>query len=497
MMDSEQKRAFIAVALSGLILFGWQYFYGNKNSGPVETKIPIEVQTQTQERVSPQTISAEQEKTASVAVPVLPIEMFEAGNEKAGISFNNNLAIISLKSDRSKYDFSRIVESDEPLVIKVVDNNVEKLANFAVKADPQGGYEGIDNNLGISLKLVKNTNGLYKVNLYSTKSYDYVFIFKSKVGKLNGRFDHDRNFIFNAEEDKRFSVSDSADDNKNGEGNINWFGIDFDYHLFAVVMDKKEMFKYDVNTNVLTLKTIGGKTSLSFDLVYTIKEYDYLSKLGNNLELAVNFGLLGILAVPLLKTLNFFYKYIPNYGVVIIVTTLLLRMLLYPLQHKSYKSMNKMKKIQPEMNKLKEKFKDDPQRMQKETMELFKREGANPMSGCLPLIAQLPIFFAFYRVLNSSVEMVNTPFYFWITDLSSKDHYYVLPVLLMIIMFVQQKYLTPATSVDPTQQKIMLFMPLIFGFIMKDLASGLVLYIFVSTIFGVAQQLVVNKYFSS
>jgi YidC/Oxa1 family membrane protein insertase len=159
--------------------------------------------------------------------------------------------------------------------------------------------------------------------------------------------------------------------------------------------------------------------------------------------------------------------------------------------------MNKMKKIQPEMNKLKEKFKDDPQRMQKETMELFKREGANPMSGCLPLIAQLPIFFAFYRVLNSSVEMVNTPFYFWITDLSSKDHYYVLPVLLMIIMFVQQKYLTPATSVDPTQQKIMLFMPLIFGFIMKDLASGLVLYIFVSTIFGVAQQLVVNKYFSS
>jgi len=151
-----------------------------------------------------------------------------------------------------------------------------------------------------------------------------------------------------------------------------------------------------------------------------------------------------------------------------------------------------MQKIQPELTKLKEKFKDDPQRMQKETMELFKREGANPLGGCLPMLLQLPIFLALYRVLYAAVELVGAPFYGWISDLSLKDPYFVLPILMAITMFLQQK-MTPTATTDATQQKVMMFMPLIFGFIMKDLPSGLVLYICVSTIFGVAQQLFVYR----
>ena len=140
--------------------------------------------------------------------------------------------------------------------------------------------------------------------------------------------------------------------------------------------------------------------------------------------------------------------------------------------------MKKMQKVQPELAKLKEKFKDDPQRMQRETMELFKRSGANPLGGCLPLFLQMPIFFAFYKVLSAAVELVGAPFFGWITDLSVKDPYFILPVLMAAVMFAQQK-LTPSASADPTQQKVMMFMPLIFGFIMKDLPAGLVLYIFV------------------
>jgi YidC/Oxa1 family membrane protein insertase len=193
-----------------------------------------------------------------------------------------------------------------------------------------------------------------------------------------------------------------------------------------------------------------------------------------------------------LRALQFFYSLIPNYGIAIILLTLAVRTLTFPLQFKSFKSMKKMQVVQPELQKLKEKYKDDPQRMQRETMELFKREGANPLGGCFPLLLQMPIFFAFYKVLYAAVELVGAPFFGWITDLSVKDPYYVLPVLMALSMFAQQK-LTPSASADQTQQKVMMFMPLIFGVIMKDLPAGLNLYIFVSTIFGVLQQLTVYK----
>ena len=151
-----------------------------------------------------------------------------------------------------------------------------------------------------------------------------------------------------------------------------------------------------------------------------------------------------------------------------------------------------MQDIQPELTKIREKFKLDPQKMQQETMALFKKAGANPLGGCLPLVLQMPIFFAFYKVLYSSVELVDAPFYFWIVDLSQKDPYYVLPILMAGAMFFHQK-LTPTTTMDPTQRKLMLFMPLIFAVFMKDFPAGLTLYIFVSTVFALLQQMFVFK----
>jgi len=156
--------------------------------------------------------------------------------------------------------------------------------------------------------------------------------------------------------------------------------------------------------------------------------------------------MLRILAVPILSGLKFFYKLIPNYGVAIILLTLLVRLLMYPLQHKSYKSMKKMQEVQPELTKIREKFKDDPQKLQMESMALFKRAGANPLGGCLPLILQMPIFIAFYKVLYSAVELVDAPFFGWISDLSEPDPYYIYPILMTIAMFVQQK-MTPSTTV--------------------------------------------------
>jgi YidC/Oxa1 family membrane protein insertase len=236
---------------------------------------------------------------------------------------------------------------------------------------------------------------------------------------------------------------------------------------------------------------------VSYSLVFVKKEYNYLASLGHNLNNSVDFGIWGFFAVWILKGLQFFHTFVSNYGLCIILLTLLVRLITFPLQYKSFVSMKKLQVIQPELTKLREKFKDDPQRMQKESMDLFKKSGANPLGGCLPLLLQMPVFFAFYKVLHSAVELVGAPFILWIGDLSNKDPYYVLPVLMTIAMFLQQK-MTPNTITDPVQKKVMTFMPLIFGFIMKDLPSGLSLYIFVSTLFGIIQQtLVFNSKSSS
>ena len=284
----------------------------------------------------------------------------------------------------------------------------------------------------------------------------------------------------------------SISDEENKELPVSWFGIDFNYHLLAISLPKKESYRYIVNNSEFKLFKTNVSNEYSFDLVFTKKNYDFLIGLGNNLDKSIDFGIFGILAVPILRGLQFAYDYIPNYGVGIILLTLLIRLLTFPLQYKSFVGMKKMQTIQPELMKLREKFKDDPQRMQKETMDLFKRSGANPLGGCLPLLLQMPVFFAFYKVLYAAVELVDAPFALWIHDLSAKDPYFVLPVAMTIMMFLQQK-LSPSGTMDPTQQKVMLFMPIVFGFIMKDLPSGLVLYILVSTLFGIIQQLYVYK----
>ncbi len=174
--------------------------------------------------------------------------------------------------------------------------------------------------------------------------------------------------------------------------------------------------------------------------------------LGHHLNKSIDFGLWGLIAVPILRGLQFFYSVIPNYGISIILLTIIIRMLTFPLQFKSFKSMKKMQEIQPELTKIKEKYKSDPQRMQQETMGLFKKAGANPLGGCLPMILQMPIFFAFYKVLYSSVELVDAPFFGWIHDLSQKDPYYVLPVLMGLAMVLNQR-LMPSPLVILSRKK--------------------------------------------
>jgi YidC/Oxa1 family membrane protein insertase len=228
---------------------------------------------------------------------------------------------------------------------------------------------------------------------------------------------------------------------------------------------------------MLKVKFFGGPRSL-----------DILTAADARLEKSVNYGWFGWLAGPILKLMKWLYGLTHNYGVAIILLTLLVRLAVAPFNIASYKSMKAMQVIQPQVNLLKEKYKNDQATQQREMMKLMRENNANPLMGCLPMILQLPVFFALYRVLDLSLELYKAPFAFWIHDLSLKDPYYILPVLMAGVMVVQQK-ITPS-AMDPTQAKLMLFMPLIFAGVMVAYPSGLTLYIFVSTLFGIAQQFI-------
>lgn len=234
------------------------------------------------------------------------------------------------------------------------------------------------------------------------------------------------------------------------------------------------------------------------------KEYDRLKAIG--LEGAINFGGFPVprswgglpmewLGVPILLLMNWVYNYVGNYGVAIILLTIVSKVLFYPLTVKSMRSMKAMQALQPQINALRNKHKSDPQRLQRETMELYRTHKVNPMGGCLPMVAQVPIFYALYLALSVSVELQNATFFcfgkvfgvhLWICDLASHDPTYVLPVLMGVTMFVQQK-MTPVAG-DPRQAKMMLIMPFIFTFMFLNLPAGLVLYWTVSNVLQILQQ---------
>lgn len=226
--------------------------------------------------------------------------------------------------------------------------------------------------------------------------------------------------------------------------------------------------------------------SLEYQVFLGPKSLKYLSKLGTKTEQWVDFGFFSWMARPIFKMLKLFHHWVGNWGFAIILLTFFIRLCLFPINIKSYKSIKIMQRIQPELQALREKYKKDPQKQQQETMALMKRHKANPLGGCLPMFLQLPVFFALYRVLGESVELYQAPFILWIKDLTFKDPYYVLPVLAGITMFIQQK-ITPAT-LPPAQARIMTFMPIIFSVFLLGLPSGLNLYILVTYLFGLIQQ---------
>ncbi len=237
-----------------------------------------------------------------------------------------------------------------------------------------------------------------------------------------------------------------------------------------------------------------------FSLFVGPKDLDILRKVNPKLGQIVDWGFFGILAKPLFLWLNWVHDHwINNYGWAIILVTLIINLALFPFRLSSLKSARKMQKLQPQIQAINAKYKNvslrDPKKAEQnqEVMALYKKEGVNPVGGCLPMLVQLPFFYAFYRVLYIAIELRHAP-WLWVPDLSAAESLpiHLLPIILIATQFFSQK-LTPAAGVDPNQQKMMMFMPLIFGFMFYYASAGLVLYWLTGNVVGIAQQLVINR----
>jgi len=286
------------------------------------------------------------------------------------------------------------------------------------------------------------------------------------------------------------------------KGDIKWFSFGGEYFTALLIPPQSKDITLSVKgseKNLLKADVISPPLSIppreKADVAYTIylgpKDENRLKALGVAAEKLVDFGIFTIIAKPLLWFLRLTNKVTGNFGIDIIILSVLIKIIFLPLTQISFKSMKEMQKVQPEMNRLKEQYKNDKARLQQEIMLLYKRRKINPMSGCLPMLIQIPVFIALYNALQNGIEMRHAHFFLWITDLSAKDPIYITPLIMGATMVIQQK-MTP-TAADPTQAKMFLLMPVMFTFLFLNFPSGLVLYWLVNNVLSIAHQYYLNK----
>ncbi len=285
--------------------------------------------------------------------------------------------------------------------------------------------------------------------------------------------------------------------------NVSWGGFESKYFMAAMIPQNPSLTSFAMSKDSRDMVTAslqgpkdlipGGQAgSFMYTLFLGPKDYSILKAQKVNLEDAIDFGSwLKWLAMPMLIVLKWLYQYVHNYGIAIIILTILIKLIFWPLGNKSYESMKQMQKLQPKMKELQEKYKGDRQKLSQETMALYKTHKVNPMSGCLPMLIQIPVFFGLYRTLLYAIELRHSPFFFWIQDLSDKDPYYITPIIMGGTMWVQQK-MTPMSG-DPMQQKVMLWMPVIFTFLFLNFPAGLVIYWLLNNVISIGQQYYINK----
>jgi len=337
---------------------------------------------------------------------------------------------------------------------------------------------------------------------------DYVRIKRHSAEQERSMFDVDSYsfigpIIYDGEKSDKLDRDDLIDDGKfEYYSQQGWVGSIQHHFVRAAVPPSGTDFRFSVavDGNVATSSAIrrnvvsiapGASETLATTLFVGPKLQSQLEEIDKSLKLTVDYGWLTIISQPLFWLLSLVYGFVANWGLAIIVVTILIKLAFYKLTESSGRSMAKMRNLQPRMKALQDRYKDDRQALSQAMMDLYKREKVNPAAGCLPILIQMPFFLAFYWVLLESVEMRQAPFALWITDLSTRDPYFILPLIMGVSMFLQQK-LNPAPT-DPVQAKVMQIMPVMFTVFFAFFPSGLVLYWVTNTVLSIAQQWKINR----
>lgn len=557
---NEQKRILLAIVLSGIVIMGYQLFFVKPVERPLETSEKSTIKQEELKRESKKANSKDvdifgtktsksqaieykkEHRTISIFTPLYKINISESGAAIKSFELNN------YKETNAKDSQSK----------ELVDNQLEQgtlffdLKRQFVKGLSQALYAAktLDEDIEIfngqqSLEFVlhsENNIVIKKIFTFDADSYiincDIIFqnmsnsIISDSIvfympGVFNDEIKKKARFAFVGPmlliDDEYTTVKpDDIKEKDTFHGNIEWAGFTQQYFMTAIMPKKskdgdtidsivKMAYVDDIVTNayIKEMKPLEpGKQSIhSFEIYMGPKSYDVMNQYDNSFKKAINFGFFNIIAKPLLIVMNLFYKIIPNYGIAIILLTILIKLIFWPLGTKSYKSMSKMKKIQPLMVDLRAKYKDDKQKLNKETMALYRAYKVNPASGCLPLLIQMPIFFALWRMLYQAIELRHAPFVGWMSDLSAPERLFnfnfsipmmqepsgipMLTLLMGASFFIQQK-MSP-TQGDPTQAKIMMLMPLMMTVLFINFPAGLVLYMFVNNLISMGQQHYIQK----
>jgi YidC/Oxa1 family membrane protein insertase len=525
MMD---KKTLIAVALSIAIVFGYQFlmakFYPQK---PVNQKPAVTAKEA--DKKEPQAFVNKEPQPPVVPQPVIPSVAKPAqvvDGEEIKIETELYSAVLSsvggtvkkweLKKFKDKDGIPVILQGGKSVVPALSIGFDDKFAFADVNYKVLGRDLKLDNNKKTGTIEFQYTAPTYSIKRTYTFYYDsYKFDLKDEVAGLqeywiavgsnfginNTNEDQHVGPVVLKESDRIELSAKKLKETLSYRGGLKWIAQEDKYFFAALVpLNPVEEAKawavadpssVDANqyTGIIAFKSKPGVNSF---LVYAgPKDDEILKPLNVELEYIIDFGFFAIVAKPLFWLLKLCYKLLGNYGWAIVLMAILTRLPFIPLLNKSQESMKKMQEIQPKVNEIKEKYKKDPKKMQQEMMEVYKKHKINPVSGCLPILIQLPIFIALYKVLSVAIELRGAPFIFWIADLSIKDPYYVLPVVMGASWFLQQKMMP--TPGDPRQAKIMMIMPVIFTFMFLSLASGLVLYWLIGNVLSIIQQYFLNK----
>lgn len=509
-MENSGVRAILAVIISMVILFGSQYLY-TKYFGPKETpSTPQQQEVKKEDKNLPST---------NIQLPIASKEepKSEAKDQRyREIKVENDVFKVTLTNEGGTIKSVELKKYKDnkgnPIVLASKEINALSITRDGKFEFSKTYFEFESFNLDFKepkeaiITFSHNDGALSIKRTFSFSKTDYAIDVKEEVsgvgqyfvtlGKEFGIFDKDDSNhwgpVILKEADRIEITPSKVKETQTYKEGVKWIALEDKYFFSAIVPLSKfnQVVLLPYNGNVLAFVDFKEGQN-SYKLFAGPKEYDYLKKFNLGLEHIVDFGFFSILARPLFWFLKLLYSITHNYGVAIIILTILVRIPFIPLVNRGQKSMQKLSELQPKLMKLREQYKDDPQRLQKEMMELYRKYKVNPMSGCLPILLQIPVFFALYKVLTVAIELRQAPFMLWIQDLSAKDPYYVLPILMGATMVIQQK-MTPSTM-DSTQQKIMLLMPVVFTFLFLTFPSGLVLYWLVNNIFGIAQQFYINQ----